>query len=222
MRKAMNKIKQRIKKLLTLAGDPSAEPGEITNAMKAARKLMIESGISRDDLEDAEFIRLPVEGIGRKLSTWEAGIISVAINLVGYVQAYQEGSSVVFYGPKAGVEQAAETYRLLRDTIHATAMLLYGSWFRGDGALYAQGYSVGLHEAHQKCNDQLHEEDTAIVLQDERKQRQVKARARAWLNREANIKVRNRSRKRNGARRGNLNAFLTGREDGRQHNTIHQ
>ncbi len=212
----MDKIKARLKKLLTLADDGTASKGEVENAMRAARKLMAQHGLTRADLKDGEFGQHGIQAIGRQVTTWEKSAAYFIRSLVGYVEAYKKGNSIHFYGPEADVRTAIELYALLRDTIHATAMLLYGSYFRGDGALYAQGFMAGLAEAQRKSEAQLHSTDTALMVRDEKQQREVRDRATDWLEREQNVRMRASSRPA-GARRGNPAAYHEGRRDGRNH-----
>lgn len=216
MNPPQNNIKERLKKLLNLADDQSASSGEVANAMRMARKLMVEHGLSRDSLKDSEFLRLSVENIGKNLSTWEAQAAIFICDLVGYVTPIQGRGRLDFFGPGEDVRTTADLYTLTRDTIKATALLLYDGWYRGDGALYAQGYVLGLSEAHKKASQQLEAEDTALMVQDAKQQAEVKARAKAWLQRTENIRTRKGSR-RTGAQSGSAEAFYEGRRDGRNH-----
>lgn len=97
-----DKIKDRIRKLLNLANDSGAFEGEIDNAMRFARRLMLEHNITENDLgqpcdphEEAakvEYSAAYVYSQGAKLSLWEGFLAFAVEKLVGTVGCYHAKS----------------------------------------------------------------------------------------------------------------------------------
>lgn len=97
------KIKDRVKKLLNLANDSAAFDGEIDNALRAARKLMLEHNITERDLETAKdnmsqetVVNGQVEtySFGAHVSTWEGVLMMAVMKLVGTVGCYKTATTV--------------------------------------------------------------------------------------------------------------------------------
>lgn len=177
--------------------------------------------------------------IGTNLSTWECMLMHFVCDFIGYVAHYKtslqylrkdgiavlddeghqrKGCLIYFYGSSDSAEACVELYEELRDTICAMAQLLYGGWYKGDGAVYAQGFCSGLELARQKAIDAYKNSDdqtTALVLQDEKQQAIVIKRGKDWLKKEHGIQLRKGSR-RSGAS-GDAAAFSNGQRDGRNH-----
>lgn len=95
-----DKIKDRIRKLLTLANDSGAFEGEIDNALRFARRLMLQHNVSEADLgkpQDpheaaaaAEYAQHQTYTMGASLSTWEIILMNAIADLIGSVNHYRD------------------------------------------------------------------------------------------------------------------------------------
>ena len=91
-------IKDRIRALLNLARDDAAAEGEINNALKFARRLMMRHNLSEDDLSrdpheqaaDMEYRDGRAYSEGKSLSAWECILAWAVAGLVGSVKWYHE------------------------------------------------------------------------------------------------------------------------------------
>lgn len=244
----LSKIKDKLRKLLNLSGDVSASEGEIDNAMSAATRIMAQHNLTRDDIDmksddpvaNVRMGRHATTSIGGNLSTWESMLAHFVVRFIGYVSWYKTGTQmlkknglavldeqgnqrkgclVYFYGSDDSCDAAIEIYEELRDTISAMAQLLHGSWYRGDGALYAQGFCQGLKDAHLRSVQALKDGDhetTALVLRDEKNQLAVQRKSTNWLKKEHGVRLSSGGR-RSGAS-GDPNAYRQGRADGKNYN----
>lgn len=94
-----DKIKDKIRKLLNLGNDSSAMGGEIDNALRFARRLMLQHHVTEDDLEDTkdphevaadvEYDKVMMYTMGANLSQWESSLTWAIVGLVGTVQHYK-------------------------------------------------------------------------------------------------------------------------------------
>lgn len=95
---SLEKVKDRIRKLLNLASNDAAADGEIDNALRFAQKLMADHHLSEDDIgpdgECPEFDASIAEmkrqgvGVGRKVSFWERKLCNFVERFVGGVRVY--------------------------------------------------------------------------------------------------------------------------------------
>lgn len=102
----ISKIKDRIRKLLNLAADDGAAEGEIDNALRAARRLMLDHQLSEDDVtQPEEDWRTPDEiaadteygtakswGDAASAPTWKGTLASAVAKFVGTVQVYRDNT----------------------------------------------------------------------------------------------------------------------------------
>ena len=177
----LDKIKVKITKLISLAEDVSASPGEIENAVAAATRLMAQNNLTRDDIDlNDEADPTKSVKLGRhcaisktySIKAWEHSLADFVCEFIGYVTYYSEGPMplkrngiailddkgnlrkgclIWFYGSDDDCVAAVELFEELRDTITIMAVTRYGAWSRGDGAVYAQGFCSGLRKYHQKA-----------------------------------------------------------------------
>lgn len=169
----MHEIKDRIRKLLNLANDHGAQQGEIDNALRFARRLMLDNQLSEEDLgKDPHDIAAEVEYsleqvglVGRRISCWESELAHVICKLVGGVGHYscwdaartregtlifdrngqkQFGTVFKFYGAKEDVSDTTQLYQEWAVTISACARMRYGGALRGAGKDYASGFVRGM------------------------------------------------------------------------------
>jgi len=105
----INRIKDRIRKLLNLAADDGAAEGEIDNALRAARQLMLANQLSEDDVTAApEDLRTPEEiaadatygtakswGDAEREPLWKGCLARVVAEFMGTVQCYHDSPKVL-------------------------------------------------------------------------------------------------------------------------------
>lgn len=243
----LDKIKDKLRKLLMLSDGVGASQGEIDNAMAAATRLMTQHNLTREDVDmhaqdptkNVKMGRSSSVSLGRNFSTWESMLCQFVTKFIGYASYYSSpsvalkknglavldedgkqrfGSMVYFFGAWDNCEACVEIYEELRDTIQAMALLLHGGWFRGDGAVYCQGFCVGLVETYTRSVKQLKQHDeqtTALVLADEQNQLAIAGKANNWLRKKHGVKLRTTSM--SGAN-GSSAAFNQGRKDGASYN----
>jgi len=166
----MDKVKDRIRKLLALAADDAEVDGEITAAMKLAAAAMEKYQLDMADLEAAteaqqeglvqgsrEFIEYGAT-VGKKFAKWE-GVLTLAIQeLVGSVRAWhgrsrvsvgtfgkeEVRSRVVFVGTAEDAHLAAELFGEWRHVIATIAQGKFGGVYGGPGARYCMGFATSL------------------------------------------------------------------------------
>lgn len=244
----LDKIKDKLRKLLNLSDSVSASKGEVDNAMNAATRLMSQHNLTRDDIDlsasdpvkNVTMGRHSSVSLGRNFSTWESMLLQFVAKFIGFTKSYQHpsqplkkngiavldeqgkqrfGSMVYFYGSDESAEVCVDIYEELRDTIQAMGLLLHGGWFRGDGAMYCQGFANGLQSALARSKDGLKlcdDQTTALVLQDEKNQLAVEIKSKEWLKKVHGVKV--TMVKTKGARSGDRRAYREGQRDGANYN----
>lgn len=102
----MDKVKDRIRKLLNLADDDAAADGEITNALRFARDLMLKHSLDENDVRTAEeayarmdafdasaeeYTEATAQSTASNLSAWESHLCHVIERLIGTVGVYLAG-----------------------------------------------------------------------------------------------------------------------------------
>jgi hypothetical protein len=166
-------IKARIRKLMAVAGDGIATEGEIENAMNLAAKLIDQHHISQDELqpdnkrdnEEIQFGRISGVSNTSRISTWEQVLAMAIAHLFGSVQTYcsrektpirrngivqikggeiKKGVRIYFYGPLVESKEAAELFEEWSRAIAAMGIARWGGAFRGDGAMYCDGFAESL------------------------------------------------------------------------------
>ena len=104
----LDAIRSRIQKCLNLAENDAAMGGEIDNALRFARRLMIQHNLSEAevrcdaqpkgaheiaaDVEATEYDRVFFQSSGGKLSTWERAVVHAVMDLIGTVSWYRHGT----------------------------------------------------------------------------------------------------------------------------------
>jgi len=101
----VEKIKSKVRKLLSLGNDAGAFEGEIDNALKFARRLMLRHNLTETDLKrstdpheaaaDVEYGATDVYSTTNHLCGWERHLIYAVCGLVGTVQWYKERGETV-------------------------------------------------------------------------------------------------------------------------------
>lgn len=171
----IEKIKERVRKLMAVAGDGAASDGEIENAMRHAAKLIDSHHLSEDDCKptdakpDAPIEFGRVQGTCRTkiLSTWENLLADAICKLFGCVQRYREtgktapvrvngiaetdgdgvrmGQVLYFYGPLIESTEARDLFAEWSRAIATMGVARWGGAFRGDGGMYCMGFANALN-----------------------------------------------------------------------------
>ena len=167
-------VKDTIRKLLNLAHDDGAMQGEIDNALRFARRLMLRHNISELDLAhdpheqaaDIEYGRSNFELDGSIVPQWETTLAWAIARLIGTVGFYaaktnkrtEHGTLVfrkngtpqpvkrfTFYGPIDDAQDAADMFGEWTHLIAAMARMKYTGTARGAGRSYCDGFSSSIH-----------------------------------------------------------------------------
>ena len=215
----INQVKDKIAKLLAVVSDAGASENEKEVAMAAAQIYMDKYSLQADECEHAElqFDRIAAEFIGKRPARWEM-FLSTFIKKVFSIPCYRDGNAIKFYGRREKVEMAIAMYRELQATIKSLAQSNYGTYYRGDGAVYAEGFCVGLMETYEntlRIREQT-EEGRALVVQAQALAEKEEGLATTWLIDEHNVNLRSSSA--SSGPRGSADAFDHGQSDGKNTN----
>jgi len=214
-----DKIKIRLKRLFAVAENDASTDGEIENAMRAARNLMSQHQIERDDIfetDDGEvcttnvvFGRSSCYSMYSSICSWESYICRFISDFVGNVGFYiQNGilrrnsagmatkgkaTKITFYGPELDVQFCIELYDEICCFVTASAKLKFGNALaRGEAAAYAEGFAHGLWEANKKETRVLEEASQGgdkNALMVINRSLTVKKDAKKWLSTECGLKL---------------------------------
>lgn len=229
----LDKVKDRIRKLLNVAENDAASQGEIDNAVRAARNMMHAFNLQEEDckLKDEVSDRKGTatgSTNGVKVVLWQSQLASVVCDLIGGVAVYQNSrgkSRVVdgrhkrfggftFYGREDLSQLAAETYEELCSTVATMGKLKHNGWARMEGATYCQGFVQGLRDQIKEADRlaQQTETGTALVIKSTALISQQRADAIRWLATEKGVRL-GTTYKSGGS--GSESSFNEGRRDGR-------
>jgi len=176
----INRIREKLAKLLALGEDNSASQGEIDNALSMASAMMAKHNLTRDDIDMSAVDPIAKVAFGRhwafskgaSLTTWECVLCNFTVSFIGTVKYYQSkgmavrrrgiaetdargdirtATGVAFYGCDEDAECAATLFEELRDAAATMAIIRWGGWARGDGAAYAEGFALGIQSANTKA-----------------------------------------------------------------------
>jgi hypothetical protein len=234
----MDKIKNRIRKLLAVAGDSGATEGEINNAVRFAQQMMDAHHLTEADLatspeeqwEGVENARCDqaFSIVGGRLHRWEGDLAMFVQKFVGGIKCYVTTSprpiggkfkrAVGFAGLAEDAVMAKELYDEMRMTIIAMAKLSYKSVFMGDGGMYCEGFVAGLQmrftEERRKANLEAQSSSREMVLIDRRNDliKRKLSRTNQFL---ASQGMRLRSGSRRSGANGSHSAYSQGVADGK-------
>lgn len=99
----INRIKDKLAKLLRLGDDNAATQGEIDNALTLATQMMAKYQLTRDDIDLTAADPTATVALGRhfafckgiNISTWEIAIFNFVCEFIGSVTAYKAGKMPV-------------------------------------------------------------------------------------------------------------------------------
>ena len=152
--KEFETILRRLRALDNTANNDASTEGEKRNALRMMQSLMLTHNLSREDIIDKNvdhvlFTRIACPVNGRRACGWEKSLAFYVVHEVFPSVQYYIGTKghrtlFWFYGPLCDVENCLALFRELLLTIATAARLRYGSYARGSGASYAEGYVAGL------------------------------------------------------------------------------
>jgi len=211
----LNDVKDRIAKLMSVATNEASTQGEKDNAMMAAQILMDQYSLEADDCVHAEkqFDKRFAGITGKRPARWELYLGGFIKKVFG-VSSYRTRDNIAFYGRREKIEMAISMFGELRYTIVSSAKKKFNSWARGDGAVYAEGFVVGLIKSY---NETLRirestPEGNALVVQAAEIVRKDALEAKQWLG------VRLKNTNVSSGPRGSKEAFSQGLKDGKDTN----
>jgi hypothetical protein len=196
------------------------------------QSLMLEHNLSRQDIVDDEnisrvgFTKRACPLNGTRCCNWE----SMLANYLGQevfptVQHYRDrhGHRTMFwfYGPVDDVQQTLELFREMLITIATAARLKYGSYARGSGASYAEGYVRGLPRLRAPAATPRQAASSSSPAQGDLVQLRalaVQAAADHWLAHECGVQLSTISS--SGRYHFDSGAHQAGQRDGAQHEPI--
>lgn len=223
----IERIKERVAKLLAVVANEASTDGEKANAMEMANNIMREYNLEREDIEDGkvkeDFNKVHVNTVFTRMMPWESTLsVFVMDKIMKGVFCYtssigkQRGITgsvgqaiVVFVGNGPDAEMAAETYKHLRQILLSNCQSKYGTPVRGSGRDYSVGFVNGLFKAAKQAEELEagnQEVSRALIRTD-----MLKASAQNWMTTEHGMNFVSRSN------RTNLNdrdAYDRGVQDG--------
>lgn len=160
----INKIKERINKLLNTAANEGSTPNEKAVAMQMATDMMRQYNLDRDDISEdhinatASFKTVTIQSLWSRMTPWESQLaVFVTMYIVKGVYCVESkigntgrnrgavGRGILNYtGAGEDAEIAAATFTFLRDLLVAQCTAKYGSPVRDDGRMYSLGFVRGL------------------------------------------------------------------------------
>lgn len=198
--KQFDKILRRLRALENTASNNASTDGEKRNAINMMKSLMLAHNLSQEDIVDDQsadamcFTRRACPLNGRRAATWEKELAWYLVreifpNIQWYMATNGHRTLFWFYGPATEVENGVELFRELVVTIAAAAKLQYGSWTRGSGASYAEGYVAGLpRESDNNKSDAASAQQSQLrVIQS--RALTIHSAARSWLAHECQTRL---------------------------------
>lgn len=224
MAQDIEKIKERISKMLATASCSASTPAEKSTAMAMASALMQRYNLERDDIEGkdkGEFSEVIVKTLLVRMMPWESMLASfVSMYVVkgswavlqretGAVGAVNQ-ATINFVGLGADPQIAAATFYHLRELLVNECSEIYGPTVRGPGRSFAVGFVTGLvtvAKENEKKNRLNAEAGTALMRTD-----MLKTQSKNWYLAQKDAKVRKTNSKIGGVSRDPYNAgYAAGR-----------
>lgn len=236
-------VKDRIRKLLNVTAENNATEGEIENAMRAAKALMMAHHLSEADIaehnagvrEEIRFAKACTYTTYKGMQDWETRIGHFVIKFFGTVDWFRSSdvnktredgtlifdkdgrpetaTRLTFYGPEEDVEMAREMFSELCLTVATLARMKFGSIYRPDGRSYANGFGDGLMTKLETVVQQLSNDSQSKALVVQSEKHALAIRNDA--KKWLGIKL-VKGRKAYGSRRVNPTAYNSGYTDGKE------
>lgn len=179
----MEETLNKIKKLLILAQDKAATPGEVEAAMKAASRLQRSAGVTDEQIR--KFVHSSIDGsihidigaitkkilyVSDKLTRWPTWCAMAAVKAVG-AKLYLIKANIIAYGLASDCEVASKLFDFAlsaMDKQRRSFCLNYGYKFGSPNSkTWADGFCRGLIEAANRASN-TQEEETVPILSAER------------------------------------------------------
>lgn len=166
----MDKIKDKIRKLLAIAADDKVADGEIAAAMKLAEAALEKYHLDRADVEASApengtpkpevMGQVKSSPLGPRFTIWEQTLCSAVMELVGSVGCFHNkqmapkgtfrkptlSAVVTWYGPAEDAKLASELFDEWGSVIATIAIGRFGGCANKEGARYAYGFAHSLYE----------------------------------------------------------------------------
>lgn len=226
-----DKIMRRLRALDNTATNSGSTEGEKRNALRMMQSLLLTHNLSREDftddkVESVHFARIACPVNGRRASVWEKMLgfyltSEIFPSVQWYVATKAHRTLFWFYGPVSDVENTIALFRELLLTIASAARLQYGSYVRGSGASYAEGYVQGLPRASateedaSKSDASEPSEKASQLAVIRSRNMVVHQAARNWLAAECNVRL--ASGRGSGRSQHDASAARRGQEHGAKH-----
>ena len=203
-------ILEKIKKCMATAGNDASTDGEKESALRLAQILMAKHSVDVTDLDtykdaktlEREIGRMATRSFTKKPITWENACANFICEFVGGIKWYwlspghkenplpSKTALLVFYGEKHLLSLATELYNELKIVIAASARAKIGSFIRGKGRNYGDGFVTGIYR---KWKDQyqllLSSNENALILRNEVIVRDREKAAADWIKNDFGLKL---------------------------------
>ncbi len=195
--KEFDKVLHRLRSLDSTANNSASTEGEKRNALRMMQNLLLRHNLSREDIveednvDNMRFTNMACPLNGRRACGWEKSLAAYVVDEIFPLTSWYFGTRgprtlFWFYGPLDDVKNCIALFRELLLTITASAQLQYGSYARGSGASYAEGYVRGLPRYQSTDDSQVEINETALI---HARTLAVKQTARDWLKLECDVSI---------------------------------
>lgn len=168
----LDSVREKIRKLLNLSKDDAAATGEAENALRFARKLMLQHNIDESELKKTDtsklaFAREMATTSGTNMSEWETWLASAIVELIGTIGCYRAGYvdrrdengeivwnnvlnkpqlniQLCFYGPAQDAADAKMLWEEWTVIIVSLGRMKFGGALKGAGRSYCTGFARAL------------------------------------------------------------------------------
>lgn len=232
----LNKIKEKIAKLVALCKDPAATKGEIDNAINLAAKIMAKFNLTREDIDFDSLDPTKAVNIGRCMATclhekalkWEGQLAMFCCKFIGSCSCYTAKGTqindgihkqidiIFFFGSKHEIDFSINLFRKLREAVCDKARVKFKSYTGVDGRSYSEGFVIGLYQSLEQQIKELKDdrETYGLLIRSEEVSVIIKDKSREWLSKTFNVKLKRGSSRRS---KSNDDAKSRGVIDGKNH-----
>lgn len=202
MKTDLNKVKEKLVKLLNLSENGAASEGEINNALNAAAQIMAKHNLTRDDidldsLEPVKRVvmsRTMVTCLNSNSTTWEGMLARFCADFASNVGYYKSTGNYginknkkvtcyFFYGSQDETEIALDLFKELQNAISIMAVTRYESFYSLQGGAYCEGFVSALDDKYRKqklllkCDNQT----SALIVKSDKTSALIISEAKNWL-----------------------------------------
>lgn len=238
MNKELQKVKDKLVKLINLSENGAASQGEIDNALNMAAQIMAKHNLTREDIDftsaspagNVRMSRAYVSCLNANSSTWEGMLARFCVQFVGNISYYKTHGTYglnkskkicvyFFYGSLDEVEIATELFKELQNVISIMATVRYENFYSGKGGAYCEGFVSGLESNLHSEKLKLKGDSIthALIIKSDHTSAMIVSQAKNWLADTHKIKLRTGQGTR-GANDSSGNARAQGKRDGSNYN----